>query len=217
VTDHVEADDVVAATEAAGAAAAGPEAAGPEAAVAAAAATEAAHGVAAGPEAAVEAAAEATDADAADAAAEHEGAADEAADAAEPAPVFKVMELINVVFSLPSPSPVVQLRESEPPFRVLDFPIGLPEAQSIALALDHEKAARPSAHELLSAVIVATGSDVVAVRFTAERAGTIIAELDLMTPRGHQVIDCRPTDGIAVALRQAVPAPILCDETLLID
>ena len=148
-----------------------------------------------------------------------EGASEDgtAVEGAAAAPVFKIMDIINVVFSLPSPSPVVHLREQEPPFRVLDFPIGLPEAQSIALALDHEKATRPSAHELLSSVIVATGSDVLAVRFTAAREGTIIAELDLMTPQGHQVLDCRPTDGIAVALRQAVPAPILCDETLLVD
>jgi bifunctional DNase/RNase len=132
-------------------------------------------------------------------------------------PVFKLMDIVNVVFSLPSPSPVVHLRESDAPFRGLGFPIGLPEAQSIALALDREKAVRPSTHELLSAVIVATGSDVAAVRFTGERDGTIIAELDLMTPNGHQVIDCRPTDGIAIALRQAVPVPILCDETLLDD
>ena len=132
-------------------------------------------------------------------------------------PVFKLVEIVHVVFSLPSPSPIVHLRESEPPFRGIDFPIGLPEAQSIALALDHETAVRPSTHELLSAVIVATGSDVVAIRFTGERDGTIIAELDLMTPTGHQVLDCRPTDGIAVALRQAVPVPILCDETLLDD
>jgi uncharacterized protein len=127
------------------------------------------------------------------------------------------MEVVNVVFSLPSPSPVVHLSEIEPPFRVLDFPIGLPEAQSIALALDHDKGVRPSTHELLSAVLAATGCDVVAVRFTAAHQGTIIAELDLMSPNGHHVIDCRPTDGIAVALRQAVPVPILCDVTLLED
>jgi hypothetical protein len=136
---------------------------------------------------------------------------------AVPEPVFSVMQVVNVVFSLPSPSPVVHLRESEPPFRGIDFPIGLPEAQSIALALDEEKGARPSTHELLSAVLVATGADVLAVRFTGEREGTIIAELDLMTPNGEQILDCRPTDGIAVALRQAVPAPILCAQTLLID
>ena len=132
-------------------------------------------------------------------------------------PVFKLMEVVHVVFSLPSPSPIVHLREIEEPFRGLQFPIGLPEAQSIALALDHETAPRPSTHELLSAVLVATGTDVVAVRFTGEREGTILAELDLMTPKGHQVLDCRPTDGIAVALRNAVPVPILCDEALLED
>jgi len=128
---------------------------------------------------------------------------------------FVVLEVTNVTFSLPSPSPVVQLREHEPPYRGMEFPVGLVEAQAIALALEGERAPRPSTHELLSAVVVASGSDVIALRLTGERGGTLLAELDLMTPRGREVLDCRPSDGIAVALRQDVRAPVLCEESLL--
>jgi len=38
-----------------------------------------------------------------------------------------------------------------------------------------------------------------------------------MTPGGREVLDCRPSDGIVLALRMPVPAPILVDERLLDD
>ena len=42
-----------------------------------------------------------------------------------------------------------------------------------------------------------------------------MAELDLMTPAGRKQVDCRPSDGIVLALRMPVPAPVLADERLL--
>ena len=36
-----------------------------------------------------------------------------------------------------------------------------------------------------------------------------------MTPGGRERVDCRPSDGIVLALRMPVPAPILVDERLL--
>ena len=36
-----------------------------------------------------------------------------------------------------------------------------------------------------------------------------------MTPAGREQVDCRPSDGIVLALRMPVPAPILVDERLL--
>jgi uncharacterized protein len=142
-----------------------------------------------------------------------EGPGDEAAE--EPHPDFVVVEVVNVSYELPSPSPILHLLEETAPYRGLYFPVGLPEAQSIALALANEQAPRPNTHDLLVSVLAAAGCEVVAVRITGERGGTLLAELDLMGPRGHEVVDCRPTDGIAIALRLAVPAPILCEAGLL--
>jgi len=137
-----------------------------------------------------------------------------AKDVAPPAH-FVVVEVVNVSYELPSPHPVVHLLEQSSPFRGLDFPIGLPEAQSIALALEGEQPPRPSTHDLLVAIMAAAGCEVVAVRLTGEQSGTILGELDVMGPKGHEVLDCRPSDGIAIALRLAVPAPILCEAELL--
>ena len=146
----------------------------------------------------------------------------DASDAVAPGPLddpsdrtFVVLEVVNVSFELPSPSPVIHLLERDSPFRDLDFPIGLAEAQSIAYALDGETPPRPTTHDLLVSVLAVARCEVVAVRLTGERGGTILAELDLMGPKGHEVLDCRPSDGIAVALRLRVVAPILCEASLL--
>jgi len=128
---------------------------------------------------------------------------------------FVVVEVSSVTFALPSASPVVHLRETEPPYRDIEFPVGLTEAQAIAMAIEGETAPRPGTHDLLAAVLAASGSEIVAVRIVAEHVGTLHAELDVMTPRGREVLDCRPSDGLAVALRQVVVAPILCDEAVL--
>ena len=37
-----------------------------------------------------------------------------------------------------------------------------------------------------------------------------------MTAQGHEVMPCRPSDGIVLAARQVVSAPILADERLLV-
>ena len=142
-------------------------------------------------------------------------ATDAPAPEAGPYAKFVLVEVVSVNFDLPNPSPTIHLREDGAPYRGIDFPIGLPEAQSIAMALEHERGPRPSTHDLLAATLVAAAVDVIAVRLTGAKGGTILAELDLMTTRGHEVLDCRPTDGIAVALRLPVPAPILADEDLL--
>jgi len=147
--------------------------------------------------------------------AEPDAGAEAPASEAPPSPVFRLVEVLSVTFDLPSPSPIIHLQEEEAPHRVLYFPIGLPEAQSIAQALEGTEAPRPNAHDLLHQLLDATASDVIAVRLVGAKEGTIIAELDVMTPRGREVLDCRPTDGLAVALRRAVPPPLLVEDSLL--
>jgi bifunctional DNase/RNase len=56
--------------------------------------------------------------------------------------------------------------------------------------------------------------DVIAVRLIGREQGNYLAELDLMAPNGRERISCRPSDGLVLALRMPVPAPILVDERL---
>jgi bifunctional DNase/RNase len=129
--------------------------------------------------------------------------------------VFRVMNLESVVFDLGDPSPQVHLMESEMPFRHISVSIALPEAQALYAVLHGITGRRPSTHELTSAILRQLQADVIAVRVVRHEAGVFYAELDVMTPRGRELFDCRTSDGFILAMRQAVPAPILCAEEVI--
>jgi len=130
---------------------------------------------------------------------------------------FRVMDVDDVSLDLPSQFPAVTLVESEPPMRTLVFPVGLPEGTAIAQALRRLEGRRPMTHELFMQVLQRARIDVIAVRLVGREDGNLLAELDLMSPAGRERVDCRPSDGIVLALRMPVPAPILVDERLLED
>jgi bifunctional DNase/RNase len=132
-------------------------------------------------------------------------------------PAFCVMDVEDVSLDLPSQFPIVTLVESEPPFRNLVFPVGLTEGTALALALRRMDSPRPMTHELFAAVLQRVRIDVIAVRLIGRDLGNYLAELDLMAPNGRERIACRPSDGLVLALRMPVPAPILVDERLLAD
>ena len=130
-------------------------------------------------------------------------------------PAFRVMDVEDVSLDLPSQFPLVTLVESEPPMRTLVFPVGLPEGTALAQALRRMESLRPMTHELFTQVLQRVRIDVIAVRLVGREEGNYLAELDLMTPNGRERIGCRPSDGLVLALRMPVPAPILVDERLL--
>ena len=132
-----------------------------------------------------------------------------------PQPAFRVMDVEDVSMDLPSPYPSVTLVEAEPPMRLLVFPVGLPEGTAMAQALRRMDSRRPMTHELFMHVLQQVRIDVIALRLVGREEGNLLAELDLMAPAGRVRVDCRPSDGIVLALRMPVPAPILADERLL--
>jgi bifunctional DNase/RNase len=125
------------------------------------------------------------------------------------------MDVEDVSIDLPSQYPSVTLVESEPPMRTLVFPVGMTEGTAMAQALRQINVRRPMTHELFMHVLQRARIEVVAVRLVGREEGTYLAEIDLMTPGGREQVDCRPSDGIVLALRMPVPAPILADERLL--
>jgi bifunctional DNase/RNase len=128
---------------------------------------------------------------------------------------FRVMEVDDVTLELPSQYPAVTLAESGPPNRLLVFPVGLTEGTAMALALRRMEGRRPMTHELFMHVLQRARIDVIAVRLTGREGGNLLAELDLMTPSGRERVDCRPSDGLILALRMPVASPVLVDERLL--
>ncbi|MGD0853958.1 MAG: bifunctional nuclease family protein [Acidimicrobiales bacterium] len=128
---------------------------------------------------------------------------------------FNVMSIESVLFDLSDSSPLVHLIEEETPYRYLAIPIALTEAVALHNALDKIDGRRPGTHEVMSEVLRRLNADIVAARITRYDGGVFYAELDLMTPRGREIFDCRTSDALILATRQGVRAPVLCAESVL--
>ena len=118
---------------------------------------------------------------------------------------MKAVDLVALDLEPTSRTPVLVLREQEPPHRVLPIFVGGPEAVAIVLALRGESFPRPLTHDLLASLIDCVDARVDHVEVTALREGTFLAELALEARIGERSIDSRPSDAIALALRVHVP------------
>ena len=128
---------------------------------------------------------------------------------------FRVVEVVDLAMELPSQFPLVSLRETDAPHRVLVIPIGLPEGVALAQARGKVATPRPVTHELMASILVSFTIDVVAVRLTGRRSGTYLAELVLSGLRGRETVPCRASDGLILTHRLTVPAPVLVDRRLI--
>ena len=112
-------------------------------------------------------------------------------------------------------APVVILRESDGA-RILPIWIGPAEASAIAMEMEGMKAPRPMTHDLLKQVVVGLGAELRRLVIADVRENTYYAELHLDRGAADRfVVDSRPSDGIALALR--LHAPIFAAEKLLTE
>ncbi|WAM34002.1 bifunctional nuclease family protein [Caldicellulosiruptor morganii] len=89
---------------------------------------------------------------------------------------------------------------------VLPIFIGPLEAQSIALALEKQQLPRPVTHDLMINIFQKFGISIQKVVITDIKDGTYFAELYLKDYNNViSVIDSRPSDAIALALRTNSP------------
>ena len=134
-----------------------------------------------------------------------------------PAPVDDqvVVRLVEVFVALPSTHPIVVLEETEAPHRQLRIPVGLPEGSAIAYALEQVSTPRPLTHELFAAVLASMGATIEVLRITGAVASTYLAELVVSSASGLRVFSCRPSDGIALVLRQRPRPPITAAREVL--
>jgi uncharacterized protein len=96
---------------------------------------------------------------------------------------------------------------------VMPIFVGAAEAASITMALNKVKVGRPLTHDLLVDVVRSTGHRVLRLEICDLLNDAYHARLCIGADNGEIItIDCRPSDGIAVALRTGVP--ILVDSTL---
>lgn len=130
---------------------------------------------------------------------------------------FRLLRLVSVEVELPEQYPVVVLEDAEEHGHRIGFRIGTAEGVALAHAWRGTRAPRPLTAELFADTLERFAIEVLAVRLTGRVGSTYLAELDLLAPSGRQVLSCRPSDGLCLALGRRVPAPVLADERLLLQ
>lgn len=104
-----------------------------------------------------------------------------------------------------SNSPILILHDPEGD-QSLPIWIGLLEATAIASELENVDFSRPMTHDLLRNIVDTLGHSVTKVEVCDLRDNTFYALIHLLGPEGDEhIIDSRPSDAIAVALRAKAP------------
>ena len=114
------------------------------------------------------------------------------------------VEIKGLMLDPASNTPIVILREPASE-RFLPIWIGLFEAQAIALEIEGVESPRPMTHDLLSSSLTTLGAHVERIVITALRKNTFYAEIHLARNGDSLVLDSRPSDAIALALRAEAP------------
>ena len=96
----------------------------------------------------------------------------------------------------------------------ISLSVGSFEAQSIALALESIEEKRPTTHDLICHLLSEIGFSLKRVRITELKDGIFYSVIDLESKKyGSYNIDARPSDAIAISLREN--APILISDNLI--
>ena len=85
--------------------------------------------------------------------------------------------------------------------RALSLIIGATEALEISRAVRKEETPRPMTHELVHQLIDVLGGTIQELEIHHLHQGTYHAALRLRHADGTVQVDCRPSDGVALALR----------------
>jgi len=101
-------------------------------------------------------------------------------------------------------TPIVILKDTE---NKLNLPIwiGLLEATAMATEIEGIKMARPMTHDLLKTILGEVGGAVDSVEITELKENTYYASVNISLAGRQVMIDSRPSDAIALALRTKSP------------
>jgi uncharacterized protein len=139
--------------------------------------------------------------------------ADETPDAKTPAVVegdYLPVEVVTVGWDALSQAPIVLLRE-QTTGQVVPIWVGVAEARSIDAALEEVEFPRPMTHDLMASLLAKLDAKVDGLLIHDLIDGTYYALLELRPHGGGReplLVDTRPSDGIALALRVGAPIRI---------
>ncbi len=115
--------------------------------------------------------------------------------------------------------PVLILKPvNEPPGQGVLLPIWIGPAEATAILVASEASPlppRPLAYDLMARLLDASHATVEQVEVSRLEDGTFYASITLSTPDGTQLIDARPSDSFALAVRVGAPM-FVADEVLAV-
>lgn len=122
------------------------------------------------------------------------------------------MKVSGVMLDPLTNMPIIVLKNDEKS-QILPIWVGIFEANAIALKRESITTPRPMTHDLMSSIINELSAQVSRIVITGLKDNTFYAEIYLELNGQEHLIDSRPSDAIALALR--VSAPIFVEEDVI--
>jgi len=118
--------------------------------------------------------------------------------------MMKEMKISGITVDPFTNTPIVILKDPDGD-DVLPIWIGLLEASSIATALENIQTPRPMTHDLVKNILDSLNVRVVRIEVSDLKDNTYFALIHLDVEGRRLVIDSRPSDALAIALRTGTP------------
>lgn len=128
----------------------------------------------------------------------------EARQAPSDPPMAIKLKVYGILHDQDTESQIVLLRD-EQSTEVLPIWVGTAEGQAIRMAMEGVSAPRPMTHDLLKSLLRHLKITPTKIVVNSIKNGTYYAALHLETGQAEAVIDARPSDAIALALRCGTP------------
>ncbi len=118
--------------------------------------------------------------------------------------MFIEMKVSGLTMDPITNTPIVILKDLEEK-RAIPIWIGIFEASAIATEIEKITFSRPMTHDLLNEILKLLKAEVIRVEIDDLRNNTFFANLHLRLHGEPIVVDARPSDAIAIALRAGAP------------
>ncbi|MDO9585061.1 MAG: bifunctional nuclease family protein [Syntrophales bacterium] len=122
------------------------------------------------------------------------------------------MKVFGLTIDPVTNTPIVILKDKEEK-KVIPIWIGLFEASAIATELEKITFSRPMTHDLISEILRAVDVAVSRIEINDLKNNTFFANICLQREGRNMIVDARPSDAIAIALR--TNSPIFVDDRVI--
>jgi bifunctional DNase/RNase len=130
------------------------------------------------------------------------------------------MQVMGVALDTRTGAPIVVLSDKENR-KALPIWIGTAEASAIIRIMENMIPERPMTHDLVCSILETLNCNVQKIEINDINEGTYFANIFISHKNGNQVIDSRPSDAIAIALKVKCPiyvtANVIADGTVSTD